>query len=195
MTTIDICPACGYPKFGPGLCAYCVPVQAMIEDHTFVSMPGAGQPRFSQARATPWLGHGCQRSPEALGEGIEVCCELDVTVWSGNSLQPAGEGVNELPESISGLHHRSVWAGAGGEREVRPRGRSPLLPRGFGFPAGGDRWLMQIALTLPPLGTIRRCRYRAVQASLGSRSRACWGLGGWARSASRGIRGYPVKTR
>jgi len=52
MTTIDICPACGYPKFGPGLCAYCVPVQAMIEDQTFVSMPGAGQPRFSQARAS-----------------------------------------------------------------------------------------------------------------------------------------------
>jgi hypothetical protein len=46
MTTIDICPACGYPKFGSGLCAYCVPVQVMIEDHTFASMPGAGQPRF-----------------------------------------------------------------------------------------------------------------------------------------------------
>jgi len=52
MTTIDICPACGYPKFGSGLCAYCVPVQVMIEDHTFASMPGAGQPRFSPARAS-----------------------------------------------------------------------------------------------------------------------------------------------
>jgi hypothetical protein len=36
MTTIDICPACGYPKFGPGLCAYCVAMQAMSDDHTFV---------------------------------------------------------------------------------------------------------------------------------------------------------------
>jgi hypothetical protein len=52
MTTIDICPACGYPKFGPGLCAYCVPVQAMSEDHAFASMPGAGQRRFSPARAS-----------------------------------------------------------------------------------------------------------------------------------------------
>ena len=40
MTTTDICPACGYPKFGPGLCAYCVPVQVMIEGYTFASMPG-----------------------------------------------------------------------------------------------------------------------------------------------------------
>jgi hypothetical protein len=52
MTTIDICPACGYPKFGPGLCAYCVPVQAMSADHTFASMPGAEEPRFSPARAS-----------------------------------------------------------------------------------------------------------------------------------------------
>jgi uncharacterized Zn finger protein (UPF0148 family) len=39
MTTIDICPACGYPKFGPGLCAYCGPVQVMIEDRP--EMPSA----------------------------------------------------------------------------------------------------------------------------------------------------------
>ncbi|MBV8966998.1 MAG: hypothetical protein JO191_12580 [Mycobacteriaceae bacterium] len=25
---IQSCPACGYPKFGPGLCAYCVPAVA-----------------------------------------------------------------------------------------------------------------------------------------------------------------------
>jgi hypothetical protein len=52
MTTIAICPACGYPKFGPGLCAYCVPVQAMSDDFTFESMPGAEQPRFSPAPAS-----------------------------------------------------------------------------------------------------------------------------------------------
>jgi len=52
MTTINICPACGYPKFGPGLCAYCVPVQAMSDDHSFESMPGVEQPRFSPARAS-----------------------------------------------------------------------------------------------------------------------------------------------
>jgi hypothetical protein len=49
MTTIDICPACGYPKFGPCLCAYCVAVQAMSDDHTFESMPGLEQLRFSPA--------------------------------------------------------------------------------------------------------------------------------------------------
>jgi hypothetical protein len=52
MTTINICPACGYPKFGPGLCAYCVPVQAMSGGYTFESMPGAEQPRFSPALAS-----------------------------------------------------------------------------------------------------------------------------------------------
>ena len=52
MTTIDICPACGYPKFGPGLCAYCAPVQAMSDDHTFAATPGAEQPRFSPAPAS-----------------------------------------------------------------------------------------------------------------------------------------------
>jgi hypothetical protein len=23
---LAICPSCGYPKFGPGLCAFCVPI-------------------------------------------------------------------------------------------------------------------------------------------------------------------------
>lgn len=26
---MTICAACGYPKMGPGLCAYCLPVQAL----------------------------------------------------------------------------------------------------------------------------------------------------------------------
>jgi hypothetical protein len=39
MTTIDICPACGYPKFGGGLCAYCLPVQAVADKQT--SVPAA----------------------------------------------------------------------------------------------------------------------------------------------------------
>jgi hypothetical protein len=46
MTTIDICPACGYPKFGPGLCAYCGPVQVMIEDHMFASDAWSGTATF-----------------------------------------------------------------------------------------------------------------------------------------------------
>lgn len=32
---IDICPACGYPKVGPGLCALCLPVVALTGDLTF----------------------------------------------------------------------------------------------------------------------------------------------------------------
>lgn len=28
---IDSCPACGYPKFGPGLCAFCAPGPAPDE--------------------------------------------------------------------------------------------------------------------------------------------------------------------
>ena len=27
LSVIGICPACGYPKCGPGLCAYCRPAQ------------------------------------------------------------------------------------------------------------------------------------------------------------------------
>lgn len=27
--TIDICPGCGYPKFGPDLCAYCRPMPVL----------------------------------------------------------------------------------------------------------------------------------------------------------------------
>ena len=40
MTTIDLCPGCGYPKFGPGLCDYCLPLQAI----------GQGSLRSSQTR-------------------------------------------------------------------------------------------------------------------------------------------------
>lgn len=29
MTTIERCPGCGYPKFGPGLCAFCLPTEAV----------------------------------------------------------------------------------------------------------------------------------------------------------------------
>jgi hypothetical protein len=25
MDSLTVCPACGYPKFGPGLCAFCGP--------------------------------------------------------------------------------------------------------------------------------------------------------------------------
>jgi len=31
MTGIDSCPACGYPKLGPDLCAFCQP--ALAVDH------------------------------------------------------------------------------------------------------------------------------------------------------------------
>lgn len=34
---IDNCPACGYPKFGPGLCAFCAPGTA--PDDALVSTP------------------------------------------------------------------------------------------------------------------------------------------------------------
>ena len=49
MTTLGICPACGYPKFGVGLCAYCRPVQAMRGPYDFSSTPSMGRPRFSPA--------------------------------------------------------------------------------------------------------------------------------------------------
>lgn len=29
MDALTVCPACGYPKFGPGLCAYCRPERAL----------------------------------------------------------------------------------------------------------------------------------------------------------------------
>ena len=37
MTAVDICPACGYPKFGPSICAYCLPVAAVDQ---VVDWPG-----------------------------------------------------------------------------------------------------------------------------------------------------------
>jgi hypothetical protein len=33
MIAIENCPSCGYPKFGPGLCAYCLP--AVAADQVF----------------------------------------------------------------------------------------------------------------------------------------------------------------
>ncbi|MGE5697393.1 MAG: hypothetical protein ACM4D3_19815 [Candidatus Sericytochromatia bacterium] len=30
--TIDTCPGCGYPKFGPDLCDYCRPVLALDQE-------------------------------------------------------------------------------------------------------------------------------------------------------------------
>jgi hypothetical protein len=52
MTTIGTCPACGYPKFGPGLCAFCLPVQALTGDYSFESTAGAVQPQFLAAGAS-----------------------------------------------------------------------------------------------------------------------------------------------
>ena len=37
---MNICPACGYPMYGPGLCPFCLPIQAITDDLTF-------QPVFS----------------------------------------------------------------------------------------------------------------------------------------------------
>ena len=32
VMTIDTCPGCGYPKFGPDLCDYCRPVLALDQE-------------------------------------------------------------------------------------------------------------------------------------------------------------------
>ena len=43
MTAFDGCPGCGYPKFGPGLCAYCQPVLALNQEPSIpVSGPTDG---------------------------------------------------------------------------------------------------------------------------------------------------------
>ena len=47
MTTIDTCPGCGYPKFGPGLCAYCLPDQAIAQRSDSVV---DAAPRLSRVR-------------------------------------------------------------------------------------------------------------------------------------------------
>ena len=42
MTAIDSCPGCGYPKFGPGLCAYCQPVLALDQYSRIPARESAG---------------------------------------------------------------------------------------------------------------------------------------------------------
>jgi hypothetical protein len=44
--TVDICPACGYPTVGPGMCAFCRPVVALTGNETF-------KPKVSAAHARP----------------------------------------------------------------------------------------------------------------------------------------------
>ena len=41
MAAIDSCPACGYPKLGPGLCAFCQP--ALAVDHGSDDVARAGE--------------------------------------------------------------------------------------------------------------------------------------------------------
>jgi len=43
---MNICPACGYPMYGPGLCPFCLPIQAITDDLTF-------QPVFSAVNSHP----------------------------------------------------------------------------------------------------------------------------------------------
>ncbi|MGB2920618.1 MAG: hypothetical protein WBC15_10760 [Mycobacterium sp.] len=50
--TLGICPACGYRRFGVGLCAYCRPVQAMRGPYDFTSTPAAFQPLSPAAAAS-----------------------------------------------------------------------------------------------------------------------------------------------
>ena len=37
----DVCPACGYPTMGPGLCAFCRPGGALTGDQLFGPMLSA----------------------------------------------------------------------------------------------------------------------------------------------------------
>lgn len=68
MSTIGTCPACGYPRIGAGLCAFCVPVQALSGHQDFLSAPRAGQPRFCPGRAWPVA----QTKPEAAESTLVV---------------------------------------------------------------------------------------------------------------------------
>jgi hypothetical protein len=45
MNNLAVCPACGYPKFGPNLCAYCVPMRTLTDDPSLDPMPAAGVQR------------------------------------------------------------------------------------------------------------------------------------------------------
>jgi hypothetical protein len=57
---IDTCPACGYPKFGPGLCAFCTPVPA--PDEASGTTPTTNEPQRLDATT------GSMRS-DAVGWG------------------------------------------------------------------------------------------------------------------------------
>jgi hypothetical protein len=61
MSTIDICPACGYPKLGGGLCAYCLSLQAVADEQTSVGCSGTA--RFSPSASI-------EESREELGAAV-----------------------------------------------------------------------------------------------------------------------------
>ena len=48
---IDNCPGCGYPKFGPGLCAFCAPGPA--PDEAWVSTPDLTTARHEEIVRAP----------------------------------------------------------------------------------------------------------------------------------------------
>ena len=56
---MNICPACGYPIYGPGLCPFCLPIQAITDDLT-------SQPIFSAVNSPSALPSWCIETLEHL---------------------------------------------------------------------------------------------------------------------------------